>query len=86
MNKNTAKVVAWTAVVTASIFVIAQTKLRYNKMLYERFPEFDHKVIRKAYKKLMLEAVSGKVDVESWSDDEFDQHFRREVYLMQFAK
>lgn len=85
MRKLTVPQAAAIVVLAVPIAIIARTTHSYNKQLYARFPEFDHKVIRKAYKKLMSDAMRGKIDVDDWSDERFDQHFRFECFELMFV-
>lgn len=87
MHKHirTSEIVAWSVLIIVPAVLIGSANHKRNQQLYTRFPDFDRKIVRKTYKKLMNDALAGKIDVIDWSDEKFDQHFRFECYEMQFA-
>lgn len=54
-------------------FLAATTVVRfhqYNQDLYGRFPDLDRKIVRKAYRKMMLRALRGTYTDEQLETDE----------------
>lgn len=75
-----------TFLVGCGVLGVAKTWMSYIKMLEERFPEIDPKVIRKAYRKFMMLAVTQKIAVSDLNDEEMDKIFRALAYEEAFSK
>lgn len=51
--------------------------------LYGRFPNHDRKVIRKAYRRMLIKSAAGKYpDLNDWTDEQMDQLFLIEYNLI----
>ena len=58
----------------------------YHHQLYERFPEFDRKIIRKAYRNMWVNALLQKYPEEVMDDDEkMDEVFLNEYNKLRFS-
>lgn len=58
----------------------------YHHQLYERFPEFDRKIIRKAYRNMWVNALLQKYPEEVMADDEkMDEVFLNEYNKLRFS-
>lgn len=84
MNKKA--VLIGTFLVGCGALGFAKTWMGYIKMLEERFPEIDPKVIRKAYRKFMMLAITQKIAVSDLNDEEMDKIFRALAYEERFSK
>lgn len=59
----------------------------YHHQLYERFPEFDRKIIRKAYRNMWVNALLQKYPEELMDDDEkMDVVFVNEYYKILYPQ
>lgn len=55
----------------------------YLRQLYGRFPQFDHKIIRQAYRRTLYKAATGKYgDMAKMTDSEMDGLFCLEVHAL----
>lgn len=75
MNKP---MIITTAVAAVSVTAIALSMNAYYKDLkdlYNRFPNLDRKIIRKAYNKFMLDAIMQKTDVAYLDHRQMDLMF-----------
>jgi hypothetical protein len=73
---NTQKTV--TVLAVAAVAVASYTKLSKNTTLdhlNERFDNLDQKAAKRAYRQIMKEALTGKVDFSNWSTEQFDDLF-----------
>ena len=58
----------------------------YHHQLYERFPEFDRKIIRKAYRNMWVNALLQKYPEEVMDDDaKMDVVFLNEYNKLRFS-
>ena len=58
----------------------------YHHQLYERFPELDRKIIRKAYRNMWVNALLQKYPEEVMDDDEkMDEVFLNEYNKLRFS-
>ena len=58
----------------------------WHHQLYERFPELDHKIIRKAYRNMWVNALLQKHTEEALDDDEeADEVFLNECNKLRFS-
>ena len=73
MNKP-AIITAALTVTAAAVAVALPMNVCYNQ-LYVRFPNFDRKIIRKAYNKMMLDAIMQKVHCANLDDWQMDVMF-----------
>lgn len=77
---NTQKTTIASVVVVGAIAAIAVQFHSYHQDLYGRFPELDRKIVRKAYRRMMLVALSGQLtDEQTANDDTMDRVFLDEV-------
>ena len=59
----------------------------YHHQLYERFPEFDRKIIRKAYRNMWVNALLQKYPEEVMDDDaKMDVVFAHECYKILYPQ
>jgi hypothetical protein len=76
---NTQKTTAVVAV--ASALVAGYVTLSKNATLdhlNERFPDLDPKIAKRTYKKIMRDALRGKMNFDNWSEAQFDALFLQE--------
>jgi hypothetical protein len=76
VNKN--QILVASALVVAGVTTAAYLNgMRVlHQDLYKRFPDLDHKVIRKAYKQFLKNAANQTYgDMDDFSDDKMDQLF-----------
>jgi hypothetical protein len=86
MNKTQYTVLALAA---TAVFVGIYSFFSKNATLdhlYARYPDLDHEVAKKAYKKMMRDALSGKLNCDNWSEERFDQQFVQEYNAMKNHK
>ena len=77
---NNTQKIAIPVLVAGTAIAAVMTTRSYNNDLYNRFPEYDRKIVRKAYRRLMLKSLSGKLDQAMLtSDDGMDMLFIAEV-------
>ena len=58
----------------------------WHHQLYERFPEFDRKIIRKAYRNMWVNILLQKYPEEVMDDDEkMDEVFLNEYNKLRFS-
>jgi hypothetical protein len=84
MNANTTIKIAVAAATIAA--VVVYPKLSKNATLTkltERYPEIDPKIAKAAYKSMMSDAISGKLDCSNWSEERFNQLFLMRVAALQ---
>lgn len=85
MRKSTQVAAASVLVLAGSVYVGLATR-RTNKQLYARFPELDHKIVRKAYRNLLNDVVSGQIDVHTYNPAcDFDMLLRQEAFELTYA-
>lgn len=59
----------------------------YHHQLYERFPEFDRKIVRKAYRNMLMNAILQKYPEEMMDDDaQMDVVFANEYYKILYPQ
>lgn len=69
MNKNQKTIAAASAVVvTLAAVTTAAGFHAAHKDLYERFPEIDHKIVRKAYRRIMWNSLNQQYSDEMLAD------------------
>ena len=64
-----------TTATAVSVTAYALTMNSAYKDLYRRFPNFDHKIIRKAYNKFLMDAFKQNVTVADKTDRQMDLIF-----------
>jgi hypothetical protein len=77
---NTMKLTAVAA--TAAVALVAYTQISKSvtlTMLEERYPTIDPKIAKVAYRRVMRMAMSGKIDMSNWSEEQFNALFLQEV-------
>ena len=81
MDKN-AKIGAVSAAVGFATATAAVKLHKYHQDLYGRFPDVDRKIVRKAYRRMLLKALTGGYtdDLQSASDADMDVLFKVEVF------
>lgn len=79
---NPAKIAIASVAVVATVAAVAKTSHDYNQDLYERFPDVDRKIVRRAYRRMMTKAFTGQyeTDMQHWNDEVMDTLFRVEVF------
>lgn len=82
MNKKTKNVTAF--VVASSIGGLIVGWRRLGTQVANRFPEIDPKICRKAYRNMMLKALTNRLpeDLDKLNDEQIDVIFLREVALI----
>lgn len=70
MNNQNKKTTASVLVVGTAVVVAASTVRSYNQDIYNRFPQVDRKVARKAYRKMLWKAFNGELTDAQTSTDE----------------
>jgi hypothetical protein len=73
---NTQKTV--TVLAVAVVAVAGYSTLSKNATLdhlNERYPNLDQKVAKRAYRQILRDALSGKMDFSNWSTEQFDDLF-----------
>lgn len=77
MNTTT-KIAVPATVITAGLIVLKVRSLHAD--LYEHFPTIDKKIVRQAYRTMMLKAMTDQYeDLGPLDDEAMDQIFLREV-------
>lgn len=81
MDKN-AKIGAVSAVAGFAAASAAVKFRSYHQDLYGRFPDVDRKIVRKAFRRMLLKALTGQYtdDLQSASDADMDVLFKVEMF------
>lgn len=83
MNETQKTAIAILIVGAISASVAAQLH-KYHQDLYARFPAIDRKIVRKAYRRFLLKAYSGRTgDLQDLTDEQMDVLFLAEVQNLQ---
>lgn len=80
MNKNTKKTAATIIVVGGVTVVAAKTMNHYHQDIYNRFPELDRKIGRKAFRRFLWHSFTQQTgDLQDLTDEQMDVLFLEEV-------
>ena len=79
MNKNYKRGFIIGASLT-SVVLLAIHLRGYCEPMYEKYPEYDRKIIRKAYNRMCLKSALGKyTDMDNWSEEKWHRMFLCEI-------
>jgi hypothetical protein len=83
MNNTQKIAVVMTVTSLAVVGYLSISKDVTLNRLYERYPDLDKKIAKRAYRKMLGDAITGKLNTNNWSEEQFNDKFLNEYALMQ---